>query len=339
MIRFDFFSLSTRRFYLYLIMLLCLQKHAWGADKLQQAKIDSLRSVIANCAQDTTCAKTLLALSDCYRSINTDSALFWVQRLISFSQKKKLGKHIGIGFMAKGNIYRFDSKLGKSKTAYLLALKEFQKINDYDGMIEAFNGISFYHFQSGSIQDSIQLYFDKILSLKNFVQHKNLIGDAYCTYSTWYINKAGYHLAMDHLMSAVKIYDEIHDEQSKLYAINSIAVVYGYMKNIDKAIELYKGMEDKALQLRLYPLYSTVLLNLGSFYADKKEYNKTQDYYRRTLLVNEKYNIREDNDVIYTKFAKIKWILHQSDSAIYFATKALSIASAANDYQVKRMKN
>jgi len=314
-------------------LLICLHNYTWGADKLQSGKIDSLKSVLTSRPADTTIANTLSALSDCYRSLSTDSALFWAQKLISFSQEKKLGRHLGVGFMAKGNIYRADLKLDKAKEGYLQALGAYQKIGDYDGISGAYGALIAYHKLANSVTDSMQWCFDRIMALKDSIRDKKIVCKAYYNLAVRLLETEEYHRATEYLMKSIALSEEIQFDECILYAKTSLAVVKYRLKNNNEAIRLYTEIAPKALAFKSYYLYSVIMKNLGVCYETIKDYRKAEEYCRQGLSIAGRYNIREGTDLLCRNMCIVKMNLNQMDSAIYYANKALDLVGASDsDY-------
>lgn len=311
---------------------ICLQQQVWGTDQKQKEKIDSLKSVIASRVQDTTIANSLSALSDCYRSLNTDSALFWAQKLISFSQEKKLGKNVGIGFMAKGNIYRSDLKLDSAKKGYLQALNAYQKIGDYDGIAGAYGALMAYHKLANSITDSLQWCFDRIMILKDSIHDKKIICKAYYNFAVRLLETEEYHLATENLMKSIALSEKIQFDECILYAKTSLAVVKYRLKNNNEAIKLYTEIAPKALAFKSYYLYSVIMKNLGVCYETRGDYHKAEEYCRQGLSITRKHNIREGTDLLCRNMGIVKMNLNQMDSAIYYANRALDLVGRDSNY-------
>lgn len=315
----------SKKVLLFCFSLFITVQSVFGTDIEQRTKIDSLKAVIASSKTDTIIAKSMHELGRVYRRVNSDTAFWWLQKLIVFAEKKNLKKYVAKGLMTTANVYRFDKNLDKSKEYYWKALHEFQSIKDTNGVALATGCIMKCFIIMNGSRDSIQLYFDKVIAMRDLIKDQSIIGDAFLDYSSFLINKAEYHLSMSYLMQGIKIYEEIQNERYILPAKLALANIHSLLNNKSKALEIYEEIAPRALKLKSYPLYSTVLIALGDIYLFKKEYNKSQNTYRKGLWLNETYNIRENTDMFYTSMAGLKIELQQSDSAIYFANKALAI--------------
>jgi tetratricopeptide (TPR) repeat protein len=309
-----------------------MQQYARGADQKQRRDIDSLKHLVATSQIDTILAKSMHELGRVYRRVNSDSARWWLQQLISFAEKKHLKKFVPKGLMTTANVYRFDNNLAKSKEYYLKALSEYKKQDDVDGIALA-NGCIMKCFLLGYGEiDSALFYFNLVIAKKDSLKDQSIVGDAYCDYSSLFIDKGQYHLAIDYLTQAIKIYEEIGRQRFILPAKNTLATIHVLLNNNAKALEIYEDIAPKALKLKSYTLYSSVLFNMGESYKIKKEYAKAEKAYQAGLALNEKYNIVENTDLMYTSLAALKSDMNNPDAAIYFANKALATPNVRKGY-------
>ena len=230
--------------------------------------------------------------------------------------------------MTTANVYRYNNDLDKSKQYYFKALNEYKEIKDVDGVALAYGCILKCFILESINEDSIHYYFEKTLSYKDSIVAKSeirTIADAHMDYSEFLIHKGEYHFAMDNLIPAINIYNKTKDNIRELYAKQILASIHIHFNNKSKATEILEGIAPKALNLKLYPLYSGILCNLGERYRDKKEYRKAQELYKNALDINLKYNTHESTSEIYNSLSRLNLDFKQIDSALYFANMALSM--------------
>ena len=306
--------------------LFLITTHLFAADPYQQTKIDSLKQLLSTAKNDTAVAKSMHELGRIYRRVNSDTAHYWLQKLIAFATQKKLDKYVAKGLMTTANVLRFDNHFEKAAESYRKALVIYQRIRNIDGIAQAYGCLMKCAMSGTGPADSVQYYFDIVISYKDSaVKDKGIIADAYSDFSEFLTLRGDYHLAMDYLQPALTIYQKRKDYQRVWLVKNTIGTIHVHLNNQAKADEIFEEIAPKELQYKSYPLYMVVLTNLAESYKVKKDYKKAQEAYLKALFISKKYNTRFETDLLYASIADLKLDLHQPDSAIYFAQKALRV--------------
>jgi tetratricopeptide (TPR) repeat protein len=325
----------TKKVYIrYACLLICifLIKNTTAAnDKYDPVKIDSLKRVLAHSTNDSAIATSMRRLAMIYRRINSDSAHFWSQQLIDFGKKKNMLFFVGVGHMIRGNVYRFDNDFEKSIKYYRLMLSDNQQIKDNEGIAQAYGCLMKVELMRAGSADSIRYYFDKVMELKDsMVTDERIIPDTYADFSEFLMGRGDHRIAMDYLQQAIRMYENSKDEKRILFAKVALAQIHMNLNNQEKADQLYKEILPKALELKSYPIYATILCSIGEGYLAKKELGKAQEFFYRSLSTSEKYNSQENLDRLFSLMAALKIEMHQTDSAVYFANKALRVVKSTS---------
>ncbi|TPG29785.1 tetratricopeptide repeat protein [Flavobacterium pectinovorum] len=221
----------------------------------QNAQIDSLMSVLRLTKADTAKVNRYNTIADLYKEIDPDSTLFYAQKAAILSTKTSYTFGLASSFTNKGNASII---LGN----YPAALKYFKNAQTEFG-----------------------------IALKQNPGKKELkkgLARAYASSGVVYYEQNNYTLALKNYEQALKLYQEIQEQQGISKVLNNIGTVYKSQQIYPKA--LYYLKEASKIQLALNEENAPITLtNIGVIYFELGEYKNAIQYYEKAKKGFEKY--------------------------------------------------
>ena len=161
--------------------------------------------------------------------------------------------------------------LNRSISLSLSSLKEFELINDQDGIAKAQNQLGLFYSIQGEFDHGMELsqlalaYFESTGSKRGQAEAKNNIGSIY--YKT-----DKYHQGLLFLLESLQLYRELDDLDMQARVLKSTGTIYEFFNDREKAIESYQKSIEASLKINAlatasnaYNPLSGIYLNQGKF--------------------------------------------------------------------------
>jgi tetratricopeptide (TPR) repeat protein len=104
------------------------------------------------------------------------------------------------------------------------------------------------------------------------------------SYGTILCHKGDFVKAQTFLLDSYKVFNTLDSIKPIINVCMNIGSTYAYTKSNNKSLEYYKKAYEVALKVKDSNAISSVLMNIGTFYADDiKDQDKALDYYQRAL--------------------------------------------------------
>ncbi len=205
--------------------------------------------------------KAYLSLSKMYMSSNLDTALIYANQALKISRKIKSDKYLAESLASLGTIYYYTSQYYLSINKNKEAANLFEKIKNYDRLSDVYNNI-------GLVYTTIENNTYALQYLKKTYKIKKQINDKY--------NEALSLLNIGVIYINTKQYD------SAGFYINKAVPTFEYLLKTEDSVKAFRGM-------------AYAYNNLGIIYQYSEDYNKTLDYYKKSLkylfVTNDNNNI------------------------------------------------
>lgn len=265
----------------------------------QQAKIDSLESLLARATLDSNRVHLLNKLSFALYSKNPEKSKDYADEALFLSEKLnfKIGtgeahKNIGLYFRQKGDFvqalnYLFD------------ALNIFSRLNNLEGIGSTYITLGLINGQQGNYVEAMNFHL-KSLKIHEKLKLDEKIAVSLSNIGLTYYQENDIDDALDYYFKALNISQAINDRWRTELIYNNIGAAYLKQQHYDRALDYFYKSILLADSLDL-PTGRT-LLYIGQTYAQKKEYIKANEYLFKSIEAFEKgknkYQVAESANAI-----------------------------------------
>ena len=292
----------------------------------QQAKIDSLQTVLKTSKEDTSKVNTLNILSKQYMAAgNYEQALQFGKQAALQAEKLNYKKGMTDAYSNIGINYWYQGNYEKSLDYGLKALKTAEEIGYKKGIANSYNNIGIVYFYQGNYQKALDNYLKSLLILEETADKK---GIAYCSANIGviYASQGNYEKALDNYFKALKINEELGNKHGIAVSYNNIGEIYVKKNNFEKSLEnhfkalkLYEETGDKQGTASSY-------INIGNIYYEQGDYKRELANYLKSLNIYEKIGDKRavgatssNVGIAYIKLGKL-------ENAFYYLNQSLIIS-------------
>ena len=264
----------------------------------QRKKIDSLKRIVASTAADSIKVKAYFQLGDMYMYINPDTTLIMGQRCYSLAAATKDTYYQRRSLVMLANAYIELGNYTKGMKLYYDCIRLAQNDNDEYAIIQTYNNI-------GSTYNQMSDYAKALKSLR---------------------------LAQQKFAEYVATHHNVPQKFHKInvYILNNLDEAYLFTDKLDSAAYYIKEGIKYQNTYHINELRSAFINDLGILEGKKGNEVAALKYLRQSendwLAARDLSNL----DLTYFSFAKLFSTFHQTDSAIYYAQKALTSAKQGN---------
>ena len=221
----------------------------------QNTDIDSLQRILRVTKTDTSRVNHYNTIADLYKELDPDSTLFYAQKAALLSTKAGYNFGLATAYNNKGNASII---LGN----YPVALKYFKNAQS--------------EFKIGLKQNPDQKQFKKGLAR------------AFASSGVVYYEQNNYALALKNDQQALKLYQEIQEQQGISKVLNNIGTIYKSQQIYLKALYYFK--EAYKIQFKLGEKNAPITLtNMGVLYFELGEYQNALQHYEKAKKGFEKH--------------------------------------------------
>lgn len=294
-----------------------------GRSSAQNAKTDSLLSILRNTNEDTTKVKTLNDLSDrLYLNGEYDNAITYAQQAKTIAEKiviplqanRGWAKGIARSLNNIGVIYKEQGNYPKALELYFKALKIYENIRQSDGTLGSKKNIATLLMNIGNIyyyQDDIDKtleYYQKSLIIRKEIGDNKGIAISLNNIANIYGNQGDYPKALEQYFIALDIFEEIKDNGNIAASISNIGDIYMNQGKTKEALQQFfkslKIMEEMGDKNGVTAAY----INLGSIYTDIKKYSEAEKYLNKALSLSKEIGNKEAIKSTYDNLSKLNSI-------------------------------
>ncbi len=234
-----------------------------------------------------------------------------------------------IVYNSYGAIYLNLNKLDDALESFIVSLKIYKKLKNYDDLAKILNNIGSIHIYKKKYYEAIS-YFEQALSYKTD-SNKRSIAKTYNNLGTVYIQIGDYKKAIEYFLDSLKLKEEFGDESDIASAWINLAIFYAYSGNFEealdyneKALEYYKKVNDLNTQ-------ADILQNIALIFQRQKLYKKAEEFLLNALKLKEESNNLLGMGNIYVNLGNNYSVLDDKDKAIFYLEKAYNLFKNTND--------
>ena len=171
------------------------------------------------------------------------------------------------------------------------------------------------------------------LQLAQTTKQKKYEGIALKTIGVAYLNKDNSQKALEYLLRALKINEEIGDKQGIGSCSNNIGAVYQYQSNYTKALEYYlkclKISEARGDKQWIGACYS----NIGLIYSNQHDYKNALDFHLKSLKIREQIGDKQGVATCYNNMGIVYITTADYAKALEYQLKSLKISEEIDNKQ------
>lgn len=236
-----------------------------------------------NFIEEDSSIKTVLTKAEASLKKHPDSSLFFVSKILSDNpinaiDKNQLLKIYLLKQEAFSNIGIMDSVLSTGIKIRVLASETSDSLAIANSLLPVRGEIDF------SSQQEIAPYF--LGAIHTFKTNSMLYESARlsASYGSILCHKGDFVKAQYFLLDSYRVFSRLDSIRPLINVCMNIGSTYAYTKSTRKALEYYKKSYDAALKVKDSNAISSVLMNIGTYYADDiNDQNKALLYYKRAL--------------------------------------------------------
>jgi two-component system, sensor histidine kinase ChiS len=282
-----------------------------------QSKLDSLHQNVTS-KKGKEKALSYLELSNYYKSLFPDSAIYYAQQALTIGESQKDVLVQAKSLSALGEIYQITSQLQESIEYYFKAIEIAEKNGEKTSLGTSYNGlgISFYYLND---LEKAEMYIIKAADIKLEVKDYTFYSVITTNLAAIYFYNKRYQEAIELLKKAETVLLKEKQEYYLSTVYNSLGGTYqmGLME-YDSAEYFYKKSLDFALQYNIINSVITSYHNLGELSFVRKNYPKALE----NLKKGESYCVESGNLVfsvaVYTTLSEVYDTLRDYKNAYYY---------------------
>lgn len=265
------------------------------------------------------------ALSNEYRSRNSDSAIFYANEALRRAEGIAFTNGRGAALVNLGNVYR---NLGQ----YPLALEHLQRALALGEtahlpplVINALNGIGVVYIRQGSYDRALEalLYSLRLCEQTNDRRSKVVALD---NIGIVYVRQSNYARALASLNHALALADSLGDKRQSSIALNDIAICYRAQQRYDEALSYY--LRSLALKTELGDKQGSALTmnGIGIVYRAQGQYDRALEQFHHALQLQEELKFRPGIATLLSDIASTYFKQKRYTQSIEAAERCVAVA-------------
>lgn len=218
-----------------------------------------------------------------------------------------------------GKIYKRIGNSLKALELFIESIDYFESIEDYDTYSEILVNISTILIEQRQYEEAFT-YLDKTKNILKKIKSKIVISSIYLNYAISNFNLKQLDKAETNLKNALHYVDKKVDSENLCIAYTYLGLIF-FNKDDNKAFDYFEDALKIAKNIQNKYLISFNYYNLGNYYYNQKQYDKTISFidksyniakqiknkelqFKCTLLLSEYYHQNNFNDLAYKYFKR-----------------------------------
>lgn len=195
------------------------------------------------------------------------------------------------------------------------------------GLAESYRHLGFAANNKGNIPLGREL---NQLALTLHTENKDTLGIANAHYDLGnsYESEASYEPAVQEMIIASQLYEKVGDMKGQIYSLNTLAVIYYRINELDKALELFTKCAAMAKQHGERRIFATSLANAGNIHYFKKDSDKAVEYYNQAIAIREEMGDLAGQGHLLNNIATIYFSKGDYREAIVYHERAIALRKA-----------
>lgn len=249
-----------------------------------------------------------------YKSINSDSSLYYISKAINLSLKTESTVFISIAMQRLGHYYMGREMYEQALSAFLISLQIEQKRGDTNRIADLYDNLGLVEYYMEIFERSAD-YLSKALEtyrhqndtsgIAGVLCHLGMLHSSreFCEARTTAEKLVDFTTAIDYLRKASEFYEAVHDREGVAIANLNIASVYNKLEKpetalyyITESLSYYRGSGDPEGIMNS-------LFILGKTYYRLKDYRRSIESFRESEKIAEAGNLKAGMQYLYEAMA------------------------------------
>jgi tetratricopeptide (TPR) repeat protein len=299
----------------------------------QNAKIDSLKKVIATTKVDTVRGRSLCRLCwELTKIGDYENGIKKGEEGLALSEKQKDQRGIADCNNNLGNIFKNQGFSQKAMVFYEKSIALYGQIGLQSGIAKSLTNMGLIFRDQGIYPKALDCYFK---SLKIFFQigDESSVATCYKAIGDIYNSQSDSLKAFDYYHKSLKIFERIGNQSNIASCLQSIGIMYGRMDDYINALQYFHKSLDVAEKMGNQTLISNCLECLGNIYLLQNNNHEALKYYKKSLIISESLGLK---DHIGLSNIHISNVYHEIGNAIEakkYAGKGLQIVKETENLE------
>lgn len=302
------------RYFIFLLFIFLISAQHSYSNK-NNAKIDSLFSVIKNHKPDTNTLKILIKIADEYENISTDSAVKYNLLCVYYSDvvyyNSKFLTEKNTAFRIKGTALRnlgiintIRSDIDKALEFYFHSLRTYSIINDNKGKAAMFRYIGIAYYYKGSYDIALK-YYKYALNFAIATLDTLQLSNIYSNIGIIYHRQGEYEKAMDFYIKQMKLLEHTQDQKGLSACYINLGNLYKDQMNFKEALRYYNLAIPIKEKLEDKQGIANIISNIGNVYYKLRDFRKAENNYLKALSIYEGLNDKQGQSTCYANLGAL----------------------------------
>ncbi len=214
-----------------------------------------------------------------------DSALFFFEKVVAFSEDTLTDIRLSIALNQKGNILYYQGNVSQAIDCFHRALKIAEKADKKHNVAYGLQNLAAIYAVQGYEEKAMD-YYEKSIQLHRELGNKDGVALVLNNIAYYYINGKEYVKALEVLEESLVLEEELKDSIDISNLLSNIGYVYKLQKDFDKALNYFKRAVDLQQIIGADKIaVSTTYKNIGDIMWEQKEYEEAISYGEKSMTI------------------------------------------------------
>jgi len=281
----------------------------------QQSYIDSLKTEMRVCRNDTACMILYGKIADIYSEINPDSAYYYAGKMQVITKKLnlKLEESITLNQMSYAMLNKGNHPRALQHILSSIAICEDPK-SEANLLSASYPPID--EFSDRSVSPKMQ----RLTRLSRTLQYTGIV----------YQNAPIYEKAVEYYRQSLNLAEPMHNSRMLSITYATVGRTYLSLKQTDSALYFLQKAYDNAVLANYNRYIGSILLNIARVYLAKGNTEKAKEYFRWAVAESEEHYYYRGIVASNLALADINKTTGHVDSILYYVQHGLPVAYYLN---------
>lgn len=298
-----------------------------------QSIIDSLKQE-ANVTQDDSSRVAIFRdISKQWRSINSDSSLFYAKKALSLANAISDEALIGSSIFSIAYQYYHDGNYYEAIDSSEVCKRHYLKSKQPEQIIHPQNLIGLCYWRLGQFNKAIEVYTEQLDIIEEYQIDRfkvATLGNLGLIFEATDNDEK----AKEYYYESMKLAKEFDIPISVLLNANNLSIILRHQKDFDQSISLLHDARRIALQHEINNQKSRVFTNLGATYSQMRQWDSAAHYLQLAEEASKEHNQNSQLIKIYWHQGELHLLQGEFDNALLKTRKSL-----VHSFELERLED